>query len=299
MPKGKKRGFMLYTISNGKYTAEISDFGAELVSLKTSDGFEIMWEGKEYWTKHAPLLFPVCGRLKDSKYSLGGKEYSIPSHGFIGKVEFELLSKADDKISFIKKADEETLKVYPFDFAFVAEYSLTKDALKFEVKIKNNSGEIMPYMFGWHPGFKYPDEVEMLEDITLDFGEVRELDYHPLMNAVFVNPESEKLSLPAGEYKIDTDFLYATDTIILSGTEGSVKLLTDDKKKSLTLSYSPNLPYLCIWKAPDNRARYICLEPWSDIPGDGNDEENFDTRKMSRLAPGKCECYEYTVKFEN
>ncbi len=290
---------MIYTISNEKFSLSVSDYGAELVSLKSSDGKEYMWQGEEFWHGHAPLLFPVCGRLKDSKYSFDGKEYDMPSHGFIGKCEFELLSKSDSKISFIKKSDGETLSAYPFEFVFTAEYTLTETGAKAEFKIKNASNKEMPYMFGWHPGFNYPDAAAELEDMTLDFGSVRELDYNPLMNSVFVNPESEKLSLPDGKYKVDTDFLYATDTIILSKTNGSVTLSEDEGDYALTLSWSENLPYICIWKYPDDKARYICLEPWSDVPADGNSDENFNTRKMSHLAPGKCESFEYEIKTDN
>ena len=63
------------------------------------------------------------------------------------------------------------------------------------------------------------------------------------------------------------------------------------------MSWSDNLPYLCVWKKNDSRARYICLEPWSDVPNTGDEAEDFDTRKMSRLAPNSSEYYEYNVVF--
>ena len=69
-------------ISNGVISAEISAMGAELISLM-KDGFENIWDGNpEIWDGHAPILFPVCGQLKDGKFTYRGKEYFMDGHGF-------------------------------------------------------------------------------------------------------------------------------------------------------------------------------------------------------------------------
>ena len=57
------------------------------------------------------------------------------------------------------------------------------------------------------------------------------------------------------------------------------------------------MPYLCVWKDEFNEAKFVCLEPWSDIPADGVTPENFDTRKMSRLSKGKSESYTCKLSF--
>lgn len=59
---------MLYTLTNGTYTAQVDSLGAQLVSLKGPDGFEALWTGKpEYWREHAPVLFPIVGALRDNR----------------------------------------------------------------------------------------------------------------------------------------------------------------------------------------------------------------------------------------
>ena len=50
---------MIHTIKSGKLTAKINDFGAELVSAVGADGYEYIWDGKEHWSHHAPVLFPT------------------------------------------------------------------------------------------------------------------------------------------------------------------------------------------------------------------------------------------------
>ena len=86
--------------------------------------------------------------------------------------------------------------------------------------------------------------------------------------------------------------------MIFRDVSNTVKLAGGYQKHSVTLTFSDNLPYLCIWKAPTSAARYICLEPWSDIPSDGETAENFLSRQMSRISPSENAEYVYTVTFE-
>ena len=74
---------MTVTLKNQVLTVLIEDAGAQLCSVKNTAGTEYIWQADPaVWGRHAPLLFPVLGRLKDSKYTLNGKEYTIPMHGF-------------------------------------------------------------------------------------------------------------------------------------------------------------------------------------------------------------------------
>ena len=87
--------------------------------------------------------------------------------------------------------------------------------------------------------------------------------------------------------------------MIFTGHKNAVRLYSDNAPYSLDMSFSENLPYLCIWKDEFNAAKYICLEPWSSVPNDGIAEENFNTRKMNRLAPKANEIFTYTLKFKH
>ena len=53
------------------------------------------------------------------------------NHGFARDSEFEFLSKTENSISFILKSNDETLKVYPYDFEFIVTNS-EYDALMLE-----------------------------------------------------------------------------------------------------------------------------------------------------------------------
>ena len=89
--------------------------------------------------------------------------------------------------------------------------------------------------------------------------------------------------------------IYSQDTLLFSDTEGVVSLTSKSGAHELTLTYSDTLPYLAIWKWPLAEARYICLEPWSGIPGDGVTDEDMDKKVTDNLAPGASSVYAYRV----
>ena len=74
---------MNYTLKNDLLTITISDLGGELQSVK-GNGCEYLWQGDpSYWTGRAPLLFPICGRFFDGRYTYAGKTYEMGTHGFL------------------------------------------------------------------------------------------------------------------------------------------------------------------------------------------------------------------------
>ena len=189
---------------------------------------------------------------------------------------------------------ESTLASYPFRFTLTAEYSVAGDSLEAKYTVKNNDESVMPYMFGWHPAFALWGN-EAIGDFTLDFGNTSCLTHHLLTEAKFVSGAIEAYPVEGGKMAIDEAELYAQDTIIFSDTEGAVKLTSTGGAHELTLSYSDNLPYLAIWKWPLTEARYVCLEPWSGIPGDGVTDEDMDEKVTDKLAPGASATYAYRV----
>lgn len=70
-------------IENECLKVRIKNFGAEIISVTDKEGREYMWSGdKSVWGYHAPIVFPICGALKDGRYTLSGKSYELGKHGF-------------------------------------------------------------------------------------------------------------------------------------------------------------------------------------------------------------------------
>ena len=287
---------MIYTIKSDLLTVQLNDAGAELYSAKGADGHEYIWNGDErYWKDRAPLLFPTCGRLLENKFVYGGKEYAMKSHGFAKRCVFEVVSKEAAKITLKLSQNELTLSEYPFNFELYAEYEVSGNTLDARFTVKNTDEKLLPYMFGWHPGFML-DGNGAIGDFTLDFDGKTNLEWHPLQNGPFVDPNGKDYAID-GKYALCEKEIYENDTMIFVGTGDKTKLTSPDTKYAVEFAWSENLPYFCIWKDDNSDARFICLEPWSGVPADGIVPENFETRKMSRLESGKSESYTYSVKF--
>lgn len=69
--------------------------GATLHSIKDNDGVEYLWEGNpEYWSGQAPVLFPICGSIRDDKAQIGNrKQTNMPRHGVVRKKNSSVLSR--------------------------------------------------------------------------------------------------------------------------------------------------------------------------------------------------------------
>ena len=287
---------MIYELNNGIIKAKINTFGAELISV-VRDGTEYIWDGdKKWWDDKAPVLFPICGRLPEKKYSYGGKVYDMDIHGFAWKSEFSVISSSNEHLSLEIKESEETLKQYPWSFVFSADYVLSGDTLSLKFTVKNTDEKIMPYMVGWHPGFNLHGDGE-INRFTLKFAGGDTLYHHPILPGCFVQQKGNAYAAPGCIYQMNEEEIYTQDTVIFSETCGKALLSSPDTDKKIEMEYSENLPYFCIWKETSSEARFACLEPWSDIPDAGVAPVAFEDRPMSRLASGDCKEYCYKVRF--
>ena len=103
---------MTYTLSNDLLTVSIQDAGAQLCSVRSAGGTEYLWQADPaVWGRHAPLLFPLIGRLQDSQYTLDGRAWSISTHGFARDAQFQVSEQGPTALSFQLEDSEETRRV--------------------------------------------------------------------------------------------------------------------------------------------------------------------------------------------
>lgn len=103
---------MTVMLENEHIRVCINEHGAELseIILKKT-GANYLWSGDaKYWGRHAPVLFPTVGKLKNDEYFIDGKRYSMHQHGFARDMDFEVEEKQQTRAVFVLKSDSETKK---------------------------------------------------------------------------------------------------------------------------------------------------------------------------------------------
>ena len=243
------------TISNSTLKASIKHAGAELFSLKNNQNKEFIWEGNpDFWGKHSPVLFPIVGTLKNNTYTVNGKEYQLPRHGFARDMEFQLIGKTENSATFSLQSNVETLKIYPFEFELQLIYTLQENALDIQYKVINKSETKMPFSIGAHPAIALP---ENFESYALKFEREEVLKYYLLENDLISNKTEvleTKNSLVPLNYK-----LFENDALIFKTLESNSLTILENSKPYIKVDFE-DFPSLGIWTK--EQAPFICIEPW-------------------------------------
>lgn len=288
--KNKGENKMIYTIENDKIKASFSDVGAELVSLiNKADGTEYLWQGDAaYWTGHAYNLFPICGRLTEGKYTYKGETYEMNLHGFARKTSIPVTKQEDKKITFTLTADENTLKIYPFNFKLEITYSLCRNALTTAFTVKNNDDKVMYFALGGHPGFNVPLGGDgCFEDYYLEFDEEAAPEKLNMSPTCYYAGAMEKFTEIDGKVIDLKHSLFDNDAVFLHNVPKAVTLRNKVSDRTVRVEY-PDMQFLGIWHAPKTEAPYVCIEPWYSIPADDGVIDDLETkREMMTLDPKK------------
>ena len=118
----------IHTLSSGGMSAIVAAHGAELQSLRSADGHELLWQAGPQWPRHAPLLFPIVGRLKNDELRHQGKTYPMTQHGFARDQRFDWLERAPGRCTLVLTDNAETRSRYPFAFRLTV--ALFADAVR-------------------------------------------------------------------------------------------------------------------------------------------------------------------------
>jgi len=251
----------IITIKNNELTVEISTLGAEIQSVKYG-GKEYFWQGDPaVWSGRAPVLFPICGGLKDDKYTLNGKEYTLAKHGFARKMEFLAETVEESKAVFLLTATEETKVGFPFDFELRISYTLEGKSIKVGYDVTNKSNDDMYFSIGGHEAYACP---EGIEEYYLKFEEKETLTHNEL-HGVLLSNESTIIAEDTDELPLKYSYFDIDALTMLNLKSRKVSLCKKDTGKKITVDFD-GFDYLFVWTKPGANAGYLCIEPWCGIP---------------------------------
>ena len=259
----------MHTLKNSLIEIAIKDIGAELISIKRN-GNEYLWQGDSaFWGGQAPILFPFVGRLKNDTYTYKGKNYSLPQHGFFRRSSNIKLDKTEkNKLTFLLRESDETLKKYPFRFEFRTSYEIQENKIIIHHKITNPGKEKMYFSVGEHPAFmcSLKQEKSSFENCYLEFENKETADIHLIENGL-IGHKTEKILENQNILNLQKNSFDRDALVIKKMNSKKVSLINKQEGKLVTLTY-PDFPYLGIWSKP--KAPFVCIEPWLGI-ADGVD----------------------------
>ncbi len=275
-------------IENECLKVEISPRGAEMRSVLFNGEQRLRRDNDGAWQGKAPVLFPICGALKNSVYKFNGETYKLEKHGFARNSDFLLVSSEKNRAVFCLKQSHKTREFYPFDFSLFIEYILNKNSIKVVYRLINEGNQEMWASFGSHESYCLYDDIN---NYNLKFEKNEDLLSMCVVEGGLVTKECADLGKNTDTLPLSEE-LFLCDTVVLTKLNSRAVTLYNKEKKYAHLQFDSE--NLLIWKEPN--AHFVCIEPWLNYP-DLTDSNNDITKKegIVFIKPKQTFINEHTV----
>ncbi len=281
------------TLTSATARVEIALKGAELTSFTSlASGLEYLWQADSaQWGRHAPLLFPIVGKLPNDTYLYEGQAYKLPQHGFARDQEFQLISQDAHSLTLQLMASEASKKAYPFEFELRVRYELRGSVLTVGWHVRNPAAAPHELLFsiGAHPAFRCPlrpEAGEQFADYAFHFDHPVTLRRQLLRGGL---RGGETVPVLAGQDFLPLSYeLFADDALVFAHFDFTrITLRKADKTGPFVRMQFDGFPYLGLWtKGPG--AQFVCIEPWQGVASPvGEPRELRDKEGILTLAPSQ------------
>jgi galactose mutarotase-like enzyme len=282
-----------HTIESGGVTARVLAHGAELCSLKNNDGSELIWQAGAEWRRHAPLLFPIVGRLKNDQLRHQDKFYPMTQHGFARDSHFAWIERGPSSCRLALTDSAETRARYPFAFRLTVTYSLRDGALDVSFEIANPGTEMLPASLGGHPAFNWPLLPGLTkESYRLTFSHDEPAPIRRLKDGLLrAKPEPTPIK---GRVLALSEKLFDDDAIILDAPASKAVRYAAEGGPSLEISWD-GFHELGIWSKPGG-APFLCIEPWHGFASPVDFDGEFANKPgLMHINPGETRKLSYRI----
>ena len=291
----------MITLEHERLRVVIANKGGELQSIfGKQTGTEYLWQGgAAYWSGRAPNLFPFVGRLFEKRYTVDGRSYPMGIHGFAAQTELETEEAGPASCVLLLRDSDATRAVYPYRFEYRVRYTLDGSVLRTGYEVTNLSPGLMYFCLGGHPGFNVPLEKGLsFDDYQLAFSEPSEPRLIGFSEGGLTDgsrppfPLLNGTVLPLRQALFDGD----SDSVFLADAPRGVTLASPKGSRGLRVTW-PDMRYIGFWHTPRLNAPYLCIEPWSALPGrEGVVEELSSMPERTVLAPGETSVHTWAVE---
>lgn len=288
-----------FILSNEEVDVKFTELGGTLSSIKDKNGLEYLWQGiPEFWSGTAPILFPICGSLRNDKAQIGGDmQTEMPRHGIVRKSKFHFDGINENEIVFSIESNEETLKKFPYDFKLTTKHVLVDRTVQITYEVENTGDKKMPFLIGAHPGFRCPlVEGEDYTDYYVEFEKeenctspvpIKETGLIDMDNRIPCMDHTNILNL-----KHD---LFYNDAVVLDELKSrKVKLLSKKNKVGVEVDFK-DFSYLLLWSS-SNDGPFLAIEPWVGLSTCTDEGDVFEEKRNAQFVePGEKKAYTHSI----
>lgn len=157
------------------------------------------------------------------------------------------------------KSDEETRKIYPFEFVFSVKFEIKDGMLEISYTTENTGSETMYYSVGAHEGYACP---EGLEEYDLIFDE-RENLKHNMLEGSFMRHDTIPVETDGNVLHMKYSHMSNDSLVLCTLKSRAVNMINRSTGKGVRVEF-PDFRYLVLWSMQD--AKLLCIEPWNGIP---------------------------------
>jgi len=282
-----------HTLHGDAMSATILAHGAELSSLKNAQGLELLWQAGPQWPRHAPLLFPIVGKLKNDELHHRGKTYPMTQHGVARDHRFEWVLREPACCKLALTDNAETRARYPFAFRLEVTYTVKGADLDVTFEIINTGNEILPASLGGHPAFNWPLLPGLpKESYRLIFSNEEPTPIRRLKDGL-MRPKPEPTPIQ-GKTLALSERLFDDDAIIMDQLASASVRYAADRDPSIEVSWD-GFRELGVWSKPGG-VPFLCIEPWHGFASPSDfDGEFADKPGLMQIAPGASRSLNYRI----
>jgi galactose mutarotase-like enzyme len=253
----------------------------------------LIWNAQaDIWPRHAPLLFPIVGKLKDNKIKINQQEFQLGQHGFARDLTFELLEIYSDAISMVLNASPATIKMWPFEFRLIVSYQLTASGFITTYTVINTDNEQMPFSIGGHPGFLLP--VADLNEYSIKLNTNIQIICYSLQDGLLT--ENTLTLSNNNSFNLHKE-LFKNDALVFKHIDFDTIELIHQKSGFTIKQTLKGFNYYGIWNKYPTQS-FICLEPWAGIADSINSTHQIKEKEgLLWLHPGQQKTFEFKTEF--
>ncbi len=285
----------LHRIGDG-LTAVISAAGAELHSIRTPAGTEILWQAGAQWPRRAPVLFPIVGRLTRDTLLHEGVSYRMTQHGFARDRAFRALDRDAVSCRLMLQDDAQSRTIYPFAFRLEIAYRIDGPTLTVGYTLSNPASHVLPASLGAHPAFAWPlDPALAPNDHAIVFEREEPGPIRRVQDGL-LRPDPERTPIRGRHLALRPE-LFDDDAVILEAPLSRSLRYGVADGAGLRIAWS-GFAQLGLWSKPG--APFLCVEPWSGLASPRGFEGEFgDKPHVMLIPPGQSWHASWSVTVEN